>query len=457
MITTEKPVAYITSGAANSEAHEAALWLGGELLARQGLYDSLTKDFELLRSRFGDSIPCVNTRFHLPWKPSMLIMGIDHPVEMRSYEWNGITIEVDSVYDSPYSGGWFLAHFNTADSALLNSNLLVDTYGLDSIPDVRWIQPNGHAHLDLYPSIHILIHEDNDARYFFVSNSCSPARLGFRIEGDSAVYLGEDHHNDTSTHDYWHEFLVAAGEQYGVFRTWIADTTPPVYACDTISLDFPEFEIYEGSEEARGAALLLSGSLIAPKDLHDRIAADLQWIRENWPDSLASIDSVEYRWPWYGSGFKLAPADITMLSSRNSPAYWPFRCISEHFGGFSSSATTGWIFVRKGTRHGHFHPARLMDAFSQLPGITSMESINVRQAGNDIYVEQNPISLKYYFHVGSIPPHGLPENQKFYYFLSNGEEIRLVGSYSSIGDEPDWMESLRTARDHKYRRIVWTR
>jgi hypothetical protein len=58
----------------NQEAEEAALWLSGELLAPQALYETIRDDLAAIRGEFLDSIPDVAISFRTPWVISEVIV-----------------------------------------------------------------------------------------------------------------------------------------------------------------------------------------------------------------------------------------------------------------------------------------------------------------------------------------------------------------------------------------------
>lgn len=60
----------------NAEAEEAALFISGELVAPQDLYEKLLSGFSLLREKYSDSIPEVNIPFELSYAAEAILIGL---------------------------------------------------------------------------------------------------------------------------------------------------------------------------------------------------------------------------------------------------------------------------------------------------------------------------------------------------------------------------------------------
>ncbi|MDH4038159.1 MAG: hypothetical protein OEX18_10975 [Candidatus Krumholzibacteria bacterium] len=76
----------------NQEAEEAALWLSGELLAPQDLYETIRDDLAVIRSEYLDSIPETGTTFFPIWVVTEIIIYPDEVTweKLRNHEPNAV-------------------------------------------------------------------------------------------------------------------------------------------------------------------------------------------------------------------------------------------------------------------------------------------------------------------------------------------------------------------------------
>ncbi len=79
----------------NREAEEAALWLSGELIAPNALYEAIKDDLAAIREAYIDSVPQLSIEFK-PWWPSSKI-GMNVTEEVRQMILRGEPTSIDSL------------------------------------------------------------------------------------------------------------------------------------------------------------------------------------------------------------------------------------------------------------------------------------------------------------------------------------------------------------------------
>ena len=67
----------------NREAEEAALWLSGELIAPQAVYETIRDDLAAIRGEYLDSIPKLAVPFMAPWVVSEVIVRLTDDAVVR--------------------------------------------------------------------------------------------------------------------------------------------------------------------------------------------------------------------------------------------------------------------------------------------------------------------------------------------------------------------------------------
>jgi hypothetical protein len=83
------PDALQTTPKPDSEAELAALWLSGEIVAPDDLYETIKQDLEAIRAAHGDDIDALDITFFAPWVPSQLLIAFDDDgvAKIRSGSW----------------------------------------------------------------------------------------------------------------------------------------------------------------------------------------------------------------------------------------------------------------------------------------------------------------------------------------------------------------------------------
>ena len=130
----------------SQEAEEAALWLSGELLAPQGLYETIRDDLAAIRGEYLDSIPKVSIEFVPRWITSQVIVTFTDDARDRflAREPNDVD-SLNAVFHATHLDTFRLKgaspHHTLIDFAgRQNSKRLAEFY--DAQDDVIWGETN---------------------------------------------------------------------------------------------------------------------------------------------------------------------------------------------------------------------------------------------------------------------------------------------------------------------------
>jgi len=204
------------------------------------------------------------------------------------------------------------------------------------------------------------------------------------------------------------------------------------------------------NEEAELIALCLSGQLVAPDDLYERVLADLTSIRGIFGDSLPSITQITF-WPHWVPGCLLMGFDDSIVVKIRQGEYHAWDELNEQYG--IESIDTSMIFVMGFVRlnfTGRLHPRRLQELYAVLPGIWSVSPNGIIGDGSNVYARETTSGMTYLFRNGwGDCPSGCIENE-FWYFSCEGPQSEFVGywpAYEGV-PPPDWWEEARLNREH---------
>lgn len=204
----------------NAEAEIAALWLSGERVAPEDLYETIAHDLSSIRSAWADSVPATSITFRKPWVPSMVILAFTDDGRRRLREGSYMEFErlaqhfeltaLDTTklaYDS-------VALLNFAGRQ--NPDVLAEEFGV--LDGIAWAQANNTCcdGASVYPWT-----LDNGMTYLFRSawGDCPAgciysAFYYFRVNGKGIEYVGGFQQGSDPTPPWWDEARVA----YDVYR-----------------------------------------------------------------------------------------------------------------------------------------------------------------------------------------------------------------------------------------------
>jgi hypothetical protein len=131
----------------NAEAELAALWLSGDLIAPQGLYETIVSDLDSIRTEYADSTTMVSIEFLPPWVPSELLVrftpeGKRNVRDGEYHDLNDLNAEFGLTEMDTSSSLW-----RNYGSAILRfsgrKNPVVLGQSYEVLADVMWAEPNG--------------------------------------------------------------------------------------------------------------------------------------------------------------------------------------------------------------------------------------------------------------------------------------------------------------------------
>jgi len=215
----------------DAEAERMALWLGGEVVAHDTLYEKLTSAAALVRSTFGDSVPYLNAMgFSLAYCDNYIDLlltadAVDSVREGRYHEWDSLnklfrTTSIDTLFDDGFFHyNWATLRFDVRLNPIVLGSLYAKLDGVESTGIWGWTMPD---HGNFYPRI------TDDGVTFLLREAWGDCYVGciyshywyFKVKDSGAEYVGDylaDHSSDPP--DWWEEASV-------VIHAWWAGRPP---------------------------------------------------------------------------------------------------------------------------------------------------------------------------------------------------------------------------------------
>ena len=201
---------------ANREAEEAALWLSGELIAPQDLYEAIRDDLDAIRGEFLDSIPKTAIGFFPPWVVTEIIVLPDDATwdKIRNHEPNVIdslnTVFRATKLDTLRIGSRYLFGI-IAFEGRLHPQRLSEIYQAN--PGVIIADPNGYV--GDWSNIYPWKHDGNMTYLFRLGGGDCPAGCTenefwyFRRVNGTTEYAGTFVYWDEPEPDWWDEAKTA--------------------------------------------------------------------------------------------------------------------------------------------------------------------------------------------------------------------------------------------------------
>ncbi|NIN01462.1 MAG: hypothetical protein GTO24_26225 [candidate division Zixibacteria bacterium] len=204
------------------------------------------------------------------------------------------------------------------------------------------------------------------------------------------------------------------------------------------------------NEEAELMALCLSGELVAPDSLYDRILNDLADIRASFGDTIEAVTLIEFRAPWVAGCVMIGFDDTTFQQILDGQYHaWDtlneqYQVIQMHTMPIGGSGAVLLIFA------GRLHPRRLAEIYAPLPGVRTTHPNGIIGDCPNVYARDTEDELTYLFrNAWGDCPSGCIYSE-YCYFVFEGAQPRLVGhwpAYQGV-EAPDWWEEARLNKEH---------
>jgi len=198
------------------------------------------------------------------------------------------------------------------------------------------------------------------------------------------------------------------------------------------------------NEEAEEIAVLISGSVAAPRPLYERVQRELKAIRESWGDSIPQVVSIVGRAPFRSQITMAAERDI--VERIKAGLYRDWDSLNAMFG-TEISYLDNYIQVSVPTRVNIW---RLMQSYESLPGVTNLwPSGGMFFDGPTLYAHMEGDQTAYLFRDawGDCPSGCIYSH--YYYFKSDRSGIQYLGDWLAgwpRTPEPNWWVSAQQAR-----------
>lgn len=202
----------------------------------------------------------------------------------------------------------------------------------------------------------------------------------------------------------------------------------------------------ESIKEANAIALCLSGTIIAPDSLFQRVYADLSAIRSCFAGEFEQLNTIWFRAPWLPScTVVLFEPDTSKLVANGQYKAWDELNKKYQVSGINlrSIAYNSAVLSFKG----QLHPRHLSESYRALPGVRFAHPNYYIGDGPMVYPSgQETSEMTYLFRNGwGDCPAGCIFSE-FWYFVSDGAgRIRFIGHWDPSLDrnEPDWWANAK--------------
>lgn len=204
------------------------------------------------------------------------------------------------------------------------------------------------------------------------------------------------------------------------------------------------------NEEAELIALCLSGELVAPDSLYDRILNDLADIRASFGDTIEAVSQIQFA-PRWGAGSLIIGFDTSAVREIRAGEYHAWDDLNQQYQVTSiDTSVMDWIGIVFLIFDGRLHPGRLAEIYAVLPGVWATDPSCSRGDRPNVYARDTEDGLTYLFrNAWGDCPSGCIYSE-YWYFVFEGAEPRLVGywpAYQGV-EAPDWWEEARLNKEH---------
>ena len=197
--------------------------------------------------------------------------------------------------------------------------------------------------------------------------------------------------------------------------------------------------------EAELIALCLSGDLIAPESLYEKVKCELLAIRSIFGDDFEVLNRIEFRPPWVAGclivGFNDTTAEMVLEGE-----YHAWDELNEKYRLTEiDTDLIDWLNVAVLYFQGRLHPCRLAELYDTLPGVVGAGANAWGGDCPNIYARQTEDCITYLFRdAWEDCPCGCIYNE-FWYFAFENDQPVLIGHWASNDDPepPDWWDEAK--------------
>ena len=205
------------------------------------------------------------------------------------------------------------------------------------------------------------------------------------------------------------------------------------------------------NEEAELVALCLSGQLVAPAYLYQRVLDDLKAIRTEFGNTFEAVRGIGFSPPWVVSCILMSFDDTTGQQVFDEK-YHAWDELNEMYRvtritrspvmpGFGGSASLYF--------EGRLNPARLAELYEVLPGVRYAEPNFWYGDGPNVYVRQTDFGFSYLFRYAyGDCPSGCIYNEYWYFVCEGGGPVFIGHWVFRSQPEPEWWQEARLNREH---------
>lgn len=204
------------------------------------------------------------------------------------------------------------------------------------------------------------------------------------------------------------------------------------------------------NEEAELAALHLSGELVAPVGLYNKVKQELELIRSSWKDSIIFVN-LEFV-PFYKASALLMAADTIVFDSMLAGTYIAWDSLNSYYRlkQFKEIFTFNDKVYFQLNFTGRLNSFVLNRAYKDLPDLLGVGWITNRTGDYPLLVPfKTGNRIKYFFRHGyGDCPSGCLNSDVFYFTVERGQAI-YHGSYSYefplVQPIPTWLDTFEMA------------
>jgi hypothetical protein len=206
----------------------------------------------------------------------------------------------------------------------------------------------------------------------------------------------------------------------------------------------------KADEEAELIALCLSGELVAPAYLYQRVLDDLKAIRTEFDDAFEAVHEIGFSPPWVPGNLMLGFDEAAFELFRDGQYHaWddlnqPYQVTDMDTVPLTSGGVVLLVF------RGRLHPCRLAELYENLPGVWAVSPNYIIGDWSNVYASQTLSGMSYLFRRGwGDCPSGCIYSE-FWYFRVDDNWPMFVGHWVPHQEPnvPAWWEEAKVNRDH---------
>ncbi len=203
------------------------------------------------------------------------------------------------------------------------------------------------------------------------------------------------------------------------------------------------------NEEAELIALCLSGDLVAPDNLYNRVLDDLTVIRSAFGDNFEPINRITFVPPWVVGRLIIGFDDNTAQEVANGEYHawdelnkrYEVTEIDTHL---VESIGFAWLYFK-----GRLHPRRLAELYGVLPGVSYTQPSSRLGDSPNVYPRQTGDGITYLFRDawGDCPAGCI--YSEYWYFIFEGNQPVFIGHWAphENPEEPAWWDEAKQNKE----------